>query len=560
MFLENTIETDVLVIGGGVAGCCAAIEAKKKGLDVTIVDKGYIGKTGSTAFAGMHFTVFNRDMGSDFDRVMNHLIHESEYMNDRDWTEIHIEESWAAYEKLASWGVEFPIEEKEGQFYNLYPPFLQTRIMRRQVSRPLRAQALKHGIRLIDRIVITDLLKRNGKIVGAIGFPETRANLYIFKAKVTIIASGGWTFKITTGDAHESTGDGQSIAYRAGAELGDSAAHAPQAHSAEFHSWRAGRAARSVFRYYTDADGKRIAHGYEDDTTIEFAFHEGKGPIYHDLNPATPEDIERMWKRQQHSDARESRRVGFDPRNGGRARLSGGAGMSSAANLAIIDKKCATTLEGLYTAGSACDDKSFWWGGLPSAVVTGTRAGQGAAEYALQAEAPVIDREDFERAKKTLYEPLERISGFDPRWIIQLLENTMMPYYVLTIKHEKRLNAALTMVEYFRDQYVPKLLASDSHELRIAHEVKSLVLGAEISLRTGLFRTESRGFHYREDYPRRDDPGWLAWIKLKEEKGKIKLWKEPVPEKWWPDLSIPYEQRYPKRFPGEEKYLSSGKS
>ena len=131
-----------------------------------------------------------------------------------------------------------------------------------------------------------------------------------------------------------------------------------------------------------------------------------------------------------------------------------------------------------------------------------------------------------------------------------MLLHTIVPYYVLIVQHGKRLQAALTMVEFFRDHYVPKLLAKDSHELRLAHETKNMVLNAEMMLRASLFRTESRVWHYREDYPRRDDPAWLAWVRLKEEQGKMKLWKEPTPKEWWPDLSKPYEERYHKKFPG----------
>ena len=116
MSIEKIIETDVLVIGGGIAGCCAAIEAKEKGLDVTIVDKGHIGTTGCTYFSGMNFTAFNPEMGSDFDLVMRCITEGSEYTNDRDWTETIMKGTWAAYEKLAAWGVEFPIEEKEGRW------------------------------------------------------------------------------------------------------------------------------------------------------------------------------------------------------------------------------------------------------------------------------------------------------------------------------------------------------------------------------------------------------------------------------------------------------------
>ncbi len=91
--------------------------------------------------------------------------------------------------------------------------------------------------------------------------------------------------------------------------------------------------------------------------------------------------------------------------------------------------------------------------------------------------------------------------------MIQLLQCTMMPYYVLYLKKEDRLRAALTYIEFMRDKLVPKILAKDRHELRLAHETANMVLNAEMILRASLFRTESRGLHYREDYPRRRDPG-----------------------------------------------------
>ena len=126
-----------------------------------------------------------------------------------------------------------------------------------------------------------------------------------------------------------------------------------------------------------------------------------------------------------------------------------------------------------------------------------------------------------------------------------------MPYFVSRIKREDRLKATLSMVEFYRDHLVPKLTASDMHELHLAHETKNMILNAEMRLRASLFRTESRGGHYREDFPRRDDPNWLAWVILKEENGEMKAYKKDIPEEWWPDLSIPYEERYPIRFPGE---------
>jgi succinate dehydrogenase/fumarate reductase flavoprotein subunit len=121
----------------------------------------------------------------------------------------------------------------------------------------------------------------------------------------------------------------------------------------------------------------------------------------------------------------------------------------------------------------------------------------------------------------------------------------------MQIKHGQRLQAALTMVEFLGGHLVPKMKARDAHELRMAHEARNMTLNAEMVLRASLFRTESRGSHYREDFPNRVDPEWLAWTALKQEQGQMKAFKLPIPKEWWPDLSKPYEERYELRFPSE---------
>jgi len=115
MPLENVVETDVLVIGGGMAGCFAAIKAKEQGIDVTLVDKGYVSKSGQTPFAGAH-AVFHPEWDHDLDAWMNQVNTVGEYVNNRDWTEIVFRESYAAYQDLISWGVKLsqnniPIKE-----------------------------------------------------------------------------------------------------------------------------------------------------------------------------------------------------------------------------------------------------------------------------------------------------------------------------------------------------------------------------------------------------------------------------------------------------------------
>jgi succinate dehydrogenase/fumarate reductase flavoprotein subunit len=188
---------------------------------------------------------------------------------------------------------------------------------------------------------------------------------------------------------------------------------------------------------------------------------------------------------------------------------------------------------------------------MAGGAVTGAIAGIAAAKEALEMEAVTVNEQEIDRAFQVVLAPANRQGGFSPRWVTQLLQNTMMPYFISYIKKEDRLQATLTLIEFMQTHLVPLLFARDPHELRLAHETKNMVLSAEMRLRSALFRTESRGSHYREDYPRRVDPDWLAWSKLKAEQGTMRFEKVPVPKEWCPDPSIPYKERYLLRFPGE---------
>ncbi|MFH1011790.1 MAG: FAD-binding protein, partial [bacterium] len=184
-------------------------------------------------------------------------------------------------------------------------------------------------------------------------------------------------------------------------------------------------------------------------------------------------------------------------------------------------------------------------------AVTGKRAGLAATEYASTGKSHEPSEDAVANIKSKLYASLERKEGFKPRWVTQLLQNAMTPYFVSNIKHEARLKSALTTVEFLRDHLVPRMYANDLHEMKLVRETANMVLTAEMILKASLFRTESRGCHFREDYPRRNDNDWLAWTQLKEEKGEMKVVKVPIPKEWCPDLSKPYVERYSNRFPGE---------
>lgn len=151
--------------------------------------------------------------------------------------------------------------------------------------------------------------------------------------------------------------------------------------------------------------------------------------------------------------------------------------------------------------------------------------------------------------------PLERKGGFTPGWVNQVILNTMIPYWVLLLKSEKRMQTALETIQFIRDNLVPKLWARDMHELRKCHEVKNIILHCEMKLRASMMRKESRWTHYREDYPLRDDKNWLCWIKIQEIDEEMTFTKVPVPEELRPDPSLPYIYRYPYEFPNEPEAI-----
>jgi succinate dehydrogenase/fumarate reductase flavoprotein subunit len=128
-----------------------------------------------------------------------------------------------------------------------------------------------------------------------------------------------------------------------------------------------------------------------------------------------------------------------------------------------------------------------------------------------------------------MFAPRELEKGYDPAWVTQMLKFNTIPYYVLYIKKEYRLKAALKNIEFFRDHFASKMIASDAHGLRLVHETRNMLLNAEMKLKASLFRTESRGNHYREDYPEMDDNNWLAWVVIEKDKNNdMKLSKVPV--------------------------------
>ncbi len=559
--MVQIVSCDLLVIGGSTAGCFAANTAREMGLDVLVVDKATAGQSGASIMASGFWAVFNEDWGMDYDATLAWINKNSSYLNNRDWTEAFLQDSWGTYLDLKRWGVQFPVPEQEMSsffrnsiigddvaghhdddphtHYGIVP------LSHRCVTPVLRRQGERLGVRFLDRTMVTDLVLKEGAARGAVAFSLDTGDAFRLEAGAVILTAGRGYFRSPGMHISGQTGDADAMAYRAGAVL--SGKEFPDMHMniAQDPMWKGNGEMYPAYFQFDDAHGRRIPNrGF--DLSIVSAVHAGDGPVYWDFGKCTENDLRSIDEYlKKRNNPKEIQRVNLDPYSGKKVPMIGGAAaggcQEQTSGLWPTDTNGTSTIPGLFSAGDCC--ASWMWGaivqgpppGLSPAGIEGKRAAQAAANYIRDVYRPTLSDEDFKQAEEYMTGFARRTSGFDPRWVTQLLQNYAMPYYVLHIKEKTRLEATLALIEYLRGDMIPKMRAEDPHMLRLAHETESMALNAEMTLRASLFRTESRGWHYREDYPLTDDQNWLAWNQIrKADDGRMELNKIPVPAQWRP--------------------------
>lgn len=565
MVKTRRIKTDVLVIGGGDAGLFAAIYASEQDVDVVLVDKAYAGKSGASIMASGWFNLYDPDK-HDWNMLMAGINAMGDQLNDRNWSATVMKESLGVYQDLRRFGCQFPISEDEdpdvwyAQHMNVSErrggghdtetanggaPFSFIPLQHRGIPPYLRKEAdRRERIRIIDRMNVTELLKSGDAVAGCIGFGVESGISYVIEAKVTIMCAGNNYFRPPGYHTSSVTGDADAMAYRAGAKISGKEFEDGHFTIAKDPQWKGNGELYPAFAHFVNAEGKRVpVYGMDLGMTKEV--HAGRGPCYWDWDAAEWDDTQALLNyKKKRGNPVETERVGLWPQDGGEIPMVGGhaAGGCEEQMSGIWPKEGVydgeTDIPRLYAAGDCLYTRAWGalingapWGIMP-ACAEGKLAGRSAGALAKTLDYLPVDEDYIKDLNEAQFVPLNRVGGFDSRWVDQLLQGTMVPYYVCQIKHADRLKAALTQVEFFRDVMVPKLKAHDFHELKMAHETKNMVLNAEMILRSDLAREESRGrMHYREDFPEKD-PNWTKWIQLYEKDGKMELGTVAVPEEW----------------------------
>jgi succinate dehydrogenase/fumarate reductase flavoprotein subunit len=301
--MGEVISTDVLVIGGGIAGLCAGIKARETGEDVLVVDKGGVGWAGQVPISGGHIAILPPERADEF---FQWTVKDGDYLNNQDWTYAFAQDIYSNIMALDALNFPFFKEKGEVAIYSMQKHFNHVRFNRAKSLVRLKASAAKKGVKTLDKVYMIDLLRRDGRVVGAMGFGLVDGKTYIFHAKAVIIASGSCRYKRTKLFV-VNAGEGVAMAYRAGAQLinaeftntyGFAFKTIDMYHRIPIYLWFENALGENIMqKYYPEVmigkeSGEEMRDFWQITDAMAKEVEAGRGPIYVDLSKLSTDEKE----------------------------------------------------------------------------------------------------------------------------------------------------------------------------------------------------------------------------------------------------------------------------
>ena len=552
------LETDILIIGGGAAGCFAALSiSKESNANIIIAEKANITRSGCLA-AGVNALNAYITEGETVDSYVDYVKTEAEGIVREDLTYTIGERLNSVTEEIEKLGLPI-LKDKNGKYVTRGKRSIK---INGENIKPILASSLDRceNITILNRVNICDYIIKKGVVIGAYGFSVSENKIYIINAKATICATGGASGIYKPNNSGFSrhkmwyspfnTGAGYAMGIRAGAEM--------TSFEMRFIALRCkdtiaptGTVAQGVKAGQINANGENYVSNYGKPTTI-MRLHstieenaKGNGPCFIETK-GIPESVEdqllRAYLNMAPSQTLKWIESGKYPSDenieveGTEPYIVGGHTGSGY----WIDSARRTTINGLYAVGDVA-------GGSPKKYVTGCFAegeiaGESALHYIGDKKLVEIEQEKIEMIKNDLekYLTWDMKDSIDIRYKAQDIEEAMqktMDEYAGGIStqygyNEKRLDIALDRLEELQN-ITRKLKAEDMHELLFIQELLDRLIVAKVLIHHLKARKETRWKVYQKNlnYNDRDDANYLNYINTVYKDGNVEVIKRDLVKK-----------------------------
>jgi succinate dehydrogenase/fumarate reductase flavoprotein subunit len=526
LFNEEILRTDVLCIGGGIAGLMAAIRAREVGAEVIVAEKGNTLHSGRGRAGNDHFWCYIPEVhGLDMEAFLKECLKGPKLRLMQAGTGMRVlrtflEKSFDIVQLWDTWGIPMKYQGRWEFAGHSFPGDVLTHLKYGGLKqkRILTEKALEKGAQILNRVMIFDLLCGNDGIIGAIGINTREHRVIVVQAKAVILGTGfvdrlyppqvpGWFASVAGGLTL--TGDGRAMTYRAGADI--VGPEIPRRHVGPRYFARYGQATWvGVLR---DPQDKPIGpyvvkpdKTYGDmtpevrGTLLEDYMKSGEGPVYMDCRGISDEDYEYMMYWMVHEGNSSlldfMKEEGIDIR---RHPVEFQVYHMLPEGKIWINERAETSMKGLYAAG----DESM--GGIGPSATYGWIAGDNAAVYATGAPPPDIDRarEEIENKKAMVSEMCTRTVGPDWKETNIALQQIMQDY-AGAVRSETLLKAGLSYLRRLKKKAATEMMARNAWELTRCLETLNLLDLGELVFIAANERKETRGLHNRPDYPLTD--------------------------------------------------------
>ncbi|HEU0120133.1 MAG TPA: fumarate reductase/succinate dehydrogenase flavoprotein subunit [Bryobacteraceae bacterium] len=556
----QTLEHDVLVIGAGGAGLSAAVRASAAGVKVGVVSKSLLGKAHTVmAEGGVAAAMGNVDSRDSWRVHFADTMRGGQYLNNWRMAQLHAQEAPERVRELEQWGALFDRTKDGGILQRNFGGHRYPRLAHvgdrtgLEMIRTLQDHGIHQGIDFHMEVTVLTLLRDGGRIAGVFGYDRERGRFKLFRAKAVILATGGIgrAFQVTS-NSWEYTGDGHALAYQAGAELLDM-------EFVQFHPtgmvWPPSvrgilvtEGVRGEGGVLRNKDGKRFMFDdipplYKNQTAdneeegwrytqgdkdarrppelltrdhvarcIQREVREGRGSphggVYLDIawiKERIPNGAEHI-KRKLPSMYHQFKQLGDiditkDPMEVGPTThyMMGGVKVDPDSQMSRVPGlfaagECAAGLHGANRLGG---------NSLSDLLVFGSRAGEFAANYAKENSVGEVNSAQVEAAAKEALAPFDRTGGESP-YAVQYALQAMMQDKVGIVRVEAEMQQAIEEIASLRKRAETVFVPGNreyNNGWHTAMDLPNLLTVSELVTRAAAERKESRGAHFRDDFP-----------------------------------------------------------